>query len=57
MKPLYTYLIAVIIVWAVILTASWFIGGPEKFKLFSSVCAGFFLGMLAMYIAVHVYSY
>jgi hypothetical protein len=53
--PLYVYVIAVIIVWAVILSTAWFVAGAGRFHDISSVCGGFFIGMLAMYIAVHFY--
>ncbi len=53
--PLIVYVIAVAIVWAVVLGLAWFIGGPARFNTFALVCLGFALGMLAMYIAVHVY--
>ncbi len=56
-RPLYIYVIAVAIVWAVILGVAWFSGGTASFKTFSSVCGGFALGMLAMYIAVHLYKW
>lgn len=53
-RPLYGYVIAVAIVWAVILGALW-ISGNKALHTFSLLCVGFFLGMLAMYIAVHLY--
>ena len=53
--PLIVYVIGVAIVWAVVLGLGWFIGGPARFNTFALVCLGFALGMLAMYIAVHVY--
>jgi hypothetical protein len=53
--PLIVYVIGVAIAWAVVLGLSWFIGGPARFNTFILVCLGFWLGMLAMYIAVHVY--
>ena len=54
-RPLYLYIIAVAVVWAVILGIVWSLGDIARFQTFASVCAGFALGMLAMYIAVHVY--
>ncbi len=54
--PLIVYVIGVAIVWAVVLVLAWFIGGPARFNAFALVCLGFALGMLAMYIAVHVYT-
>ncbi len=53
--PLIVYVIGVAIAWAVVLGLAWFIGGPARFNTFVLVCLGFTLGMLAMYIAVHVY--
>ena len=53
--PLIVYVIGVAVVWAVVLGIAWFIGGPARFNAFALVCLGFALGMLAMYIAVHVY--
>jgi len=53
-QPLYLYVIAVAVVWAVILVAMWFVN-PAKFATFALICGGFALGMLAMYIAVHLY--
>jgi hypothetical protein len=56
-KPLIGYVIAVVIVWILILCATWFLGGPAKFKAMAIFSLGFMAGMLAMYIAVHVYSW
>ena len=53
--PLYVYVIGVAVVWAIILGIVWHIGNMETFGKFVSVCAGFVLGMIAMYIAVHIY--
>ena len=53
--PLIVYVIGVAVVWAVILGALWFLGDIARFQTFALVCLGFALGMLAMYIAVHVY--
>ena len=54
-KPLYQYVMGVAVVWGVILSAMWFLGNVARFHSFALVCGGFALGMLAMYIAVHVY--
>lgn len=53
-RPLYGYVIAVLIVWMLILIGMrlW---APDRFRTFAIFCAGFFIGMLAMYIAVHIY--
>ena len=56
-RPLYVYVIAVAIVWAVILCVAWSLGDMQSFRTFAGVCGGFALGMLAMYIAVHVYEW
>ena len=53
--PLSVYVIGVAVVWAVILGVMWFLGDIARFQTFALVCLGFALGMLAMYIAVHVY--
>jgi peptidoglycan/LPS O-acetylase OafA/YrhL len=53
--PLIVYVIVVAVVWAVLLTVMWFLGDIARFQAFALVCLGFALGMLAMYIAVHVY--
>jgi peptidoglycan/LPS O-acetylase OafA/YrhL len=53
--PLIVYVIGVAVVWAVILGVMWFFGDIARFQTFALVCLGFALGMLAMYIAVHVY--
>ena len=53
--PLVVYLMGVAVVWAVVLGLAWFIGGSERLNLVAMVFFGFAVGMLAMYIAVHVY--
>ena len=55
--PLGEYVIAVAIVWAIVLCAARLLGGQARFNTFGLVCMGFFLGMLAMFIAVHLYRY
>ncbi len=54
-RPLYVYVIGVAVVWAIILTLSWFGVIWKPFNEVVTVCAGFALGLLAMYIAVHLY--
>lgn len=56
-RPLYVYVIAVVVVWAVILGIVWSLGDIARFHTFALVCLGFVLGMLAMYIAVHLYKW
>jgi hypothetical protein len=53
-RPLYIYVTAAAVVWAALLCAMWFLD-PARFNTAVHICAGFFLGMLAMYIAVHFY--
>jgi hypothetical protein len=53
--PLFVYVVGVAVAWTVVLGIAWFTGGPTRFNTFALVCFGFALGMLAMYIAVHVY--
>jgi hypothetical protein len=53
--PFIIYVTGVAFVWGVILGALWFLGDIARFQTFALVCLGFVLGMLAMYIAVHVY--
>ena len=52
--PLSQYVIAVLIVWAVILAGLWFFD-RERFDTFAHVCGGFLLSICAMYIAMHLY--
>jgi hypothetical protein len=56
-KPLYVYVIAVAVVWAILLSVAWSLGSGRFHTYAAPVCAGFFLGMLAMYIAVHLYKW
>jgi len=53
--PLGLYVIGVIIVLALINYIAWSVGGEAKLQVFKLFSAGFLLGMLAMYIAVHIY--
>ena len=54
-QPLIQYVIGVAIVRAIILSAMWYSGDVKRLHMFTAVCGGFMLGMLAMYIAVHIY--
>ena len=56
-RPLYVYVIGVAVVWAFILCLAWFTVIPARFDELALVCEGFALGMLAMYIAVHLYTW
>ena len=53
--PLSAYVIGVVIALAVVNCIVWFIGGAEESQSVELVSLGFLLGMLAMYIAVHLY--
>ncbi|MDI6734551.1 MAG: hypothetical protein QMD50_03660 [Patescibacteria group bacterium] len=53
--PLWLYVIGVIVVLALINYIAWSVGGEAKLKSFELFSGGFLLGMLAMYIAVHLY--
>lgn len=55
--PLYVYVIGVAVVWALILGVVWSLGDIARFQTFALVCLGFALGMIAMYIAVHLYKW
>ena len=50
--PLSLYVTGVIIVLAIVNFIAWFMGRGMSISIFS---AGFLVGMLAMYIAVHLY--
>lgn len=54
--PLYRYIIAVAVVWVIILSIVHFVGSPEHFNQLVLVGAGYWIWMLAMYIAMHVYT-
>lgn len=53
--PLWIYVVGVVIVLAIVNYIAWLTGGAEKLGAVESLSAGFLLGMLAMYIAVHIY--
>ena len=55
--PLWVYVVGVIIALAVVNGIAWFVGGAAKLRSLELFSAGFLFGMLAMYIAVHIYSY
>ena len=55
--PLARYVVAVLVVWTVILCVMWFAGDRARFRAVATFCAGFLAGMLAMFIAVHVYRF
>ena len=53
--PLIRYVIGVAIAWAIVLGIAWLTGGRARFDTYALICFGFALGMLAMYIAMHLY--
>lgn len=53
--PLSLYVVGVIIVLVLVNCIAWYIGGEAKLKSMELGSIGFLLGMLAMYIAVHLY--
>lgn len=55
--PLYIYVVGVIIVLIAMNYIAWSIGGTVKLRCAELFSGGFLLGMLAMYIAVHIYSW
>ena len=54
-RALTTYVIAVVIVLAVVTGIRWFVGGYEEAAKMLIFSGGFLCGMIAMYIAMHVY--
>ena len=55
--PLSQYVLAVIVILILLNTIVYFVLGKEKFFDVAKFSLGFLLGMLAMYIAVHIYSW
>jgi hypothetical protein len=56
-RPLWVYVIGVIIALAIVNYIAWLTGGEMKLRTSELVSTGFLLGMLAMYIAVHLYAW
>ena len=54
-RPLWLYVVSVIVALAIVNYMSWSLGGATRLLTVALVSLGFFLGMLAMYIAVHLY--
>jgi hypothetical protein len=52
---LWVYVIGVIIALAIVNWLAWLVGGAAQLGTAELVSLGFLLGMLAMYIAVHLY--
>ena len=55
--PLIVYVKGVVIVLAVIIAIAWLAGGSARAAVLGHFAIAFLLGMLAMYIAVHIYKY
>ncbi len=55
--PLSLYVTGVIIVLAILNGIAWFAGQGMHARNVSSFSGGFLMGMLAMYIAMHIYRY
>lgn len=56
-QTLGTYVIAVIIVLIIVNFIFWKVGGVVRLKAMEAHSLSFLIGMLAMYIAVHFYSW
>jgi len=56
-RPLWVYVIGVIVALAVVNYIAWLTGADTKLHMSELVSVGFLLGMLAMYIAVHLYQW
>ena len=56
-RPLYIYVLGVIVVWLAILVVLLYTGNTVNFHKALMVGSGFGLGMIAMYIAVHLYQW
>ncbi len=50
-----SYIIAVLVIIAVVLLVGWFVTPGEHFKSVALVCSGFLLGWLSAFIAQFVY--
>jgi hypothetical protein len=54
-RSIKVYIIGVAIALAIVISVAWFTQSREHFKIITVFCCGYGLGMLAMWIAVHVY--
>ena len=54
-RPLWVYVIGVLVALGIVNYIAWLTGGAAKLNTSMLVSAGFLLGMLAIYIAVHLY--
>ena len=48
------YVVGVAMAWAIVLSIAWVTGGPARLEIYALVCAGFALGMLALYIKLRI---
>jgi hypothetical protein len=53
--PVWLYVVCVIAALAIVNYIAWLTGGATQLRAVELFSVGFLLGMLAMYIAVHVY--
>ena len=56
-RPLWAYVVGVIVALGIVNYIAWLTGGDAKLQTSELVSMGFLLGMLAMYIAVHLYTW
>ena len=56
-RPLWVYVTGVLVVLVVVNYVAWLTGGDMKLHTSVLVSFGFLLGMLAMYLAMHLYSW
>lgn len=55
--PLHIYVISVVFTLLLANFVAWFVGDEGNLKTLEIFSSAFLLGMLAMYIAVHIYKY
>ena len=56
-KPLWIYVLGVVIALAIVNYLAWIVDSTSALHTSLLISGGFLLGMLAMYIAVHLYRY
>jgi len=54
-RPLWVYIVGVLVALGIVNYVSYLTGGAAKLHTSSLVSYGFILGLIAMYIAVHLY--
>jgi hypothetical protein len=54
-RPLKFYVVAVVIVLAIVIALHYFIAGPASLLGISVFCAGFLCGMFGMFLAANLY--